>query len=390
MVTSAAGVQDREREARAIRRLARSFRSIDSYGLVLLMIVATYVLAASLTQRWGATVVLVVQIGAVGLALRTSRARRGFRRVAMGLFVLATAAAVANLHPTPGAETLVPYVFLTASVLYIVAPFSIVHHVGPAATASTRRRSSARCVPYTLIGMAFAFAYTFLGGHNAEARRSSAPTGTAPSPTTFFFSFITLTTTGYGNLVPAGNPGQSLAVLEALVGQLFLVTAVGKVVSVWRPQGLATVRTGLAGYRGRRTPPMRVALAMQVMRTGACGLPSVRGMDVELVFVREVRLDVEHHLPHRAGEGEGLVALVASVDDAAVVPSDVHPRIAREPDRHRVVHAALADRSAVDEQGHVGRWRACPVGPNSMRTVTSPVGRSSSATCVKTSTPIIE
>ena len=46
-----------------------------------------------------------------------------------------------------------------------------------------------------------------------------------------FFSFVTLTTTGYGNLVPTGNPGQSLAVLEAPLGQLFLVTAVGKLVS---------------------------------------------------------------------------------------------------------------------------------------------------------------
>jgi voltage-gated potassium channel Kch len=52
-----------------------------------------------------------------------------------------------------------------------------------------------------------------------------------------FFSFITLTTTGYGNLIPATNPGQSLAVLEALTGQLFLVTAVAKVVNAWRPRG---------------------------------------------------------------------------------------------------------------------------------------------------------
>ena len=51
-----------------------------------------------------------------------------------------------------------------------------------------------------------------------------------------FFSFVTLTTTGYGNLVPAGNPGQSMAVLEALLGQLFLVTAVGKIVTAWRPR----------------------------------------------------------------------------------------------------------------------------------------------------------
>ena len=39
----------------------------------------------------------------------------------------------------------------------------------------------------------------------------------------------------YGNLVPAANPGQPLAILEMLTGQLLLVTAVAKVVSTWRP-----------------------------------------------------------------------------------------------------------------------------------------------------------
>jgi hypothetical protein len=36
--------------------------------------------------------------------------------------------------------------------------------------------------------------------------------------------------------VPADNPGESIAVLEALFGQLFLVTAVAKVVSAWKPR----------------------------------------------------------------------------------------------------------------------------------------------------------
>jgi hypothetical protein len=48
-------------------------------------------------------------------------------------------------------------------------------------------------------------------------------------------SFTTLTTTGYGNLVPADSPGQSFAVAEMLVGQLFLVTAVAKVINAYRP-----------------------------------------------------------------------------------------------------------------------------------------------------------
>jgi hypothetical protein len=54
-------------------------------------------------------------------------------------------------------------------------------------------------------------------------------------PQILFFSFTTLTTTGYGNLVPAANPGQTVAVAEMLLGQLFLITAFGKVVSAWQP-----------------------------------------------------------------------------------------------------------------------------------------------------------
>jgi len=55
-----------------------------------------------------------------------------------------------------------------------------------------------------------------------------------------FFSFTTLTTTGFGNLVPAANPGQTVTVAEMLIGQLFLITAVGKVITVWRPARWST------------------------------------------------------------------------------------------------------------------------------------------------------
>jgi hypothetical protein len=233
MVRSAAVAQDRERETRAIRRLARSFRSTDSYGLVLLMIVATYVLATSLTQSWGLTIVLVAQVGAVWLALRTSQAQRGLRRVAMGLFVVAIAAAVVNLFIDRDSD-LVAFVFLTASTLYVVAPISIVRHIGYRGEVDQETMLGALCA-YLLIGMAFAFAYRCLGVAQSEPFFGAGGEGSVSDD--LFFSFVTLTTTGYGNLVPAGNPGQSLAVLEALLGQLFLVTAIGKVVSVWRPRG---------------------------------------------------------------------------------------------------------------------------------------------------------
>ena len=210
----------------------RSFHPTSSYGLVLLMIVATYVLAATLPTRWGATVLLVAQIATVWLALRTSQARRGVRLAADGLFVLAAVAAVASLV-APSEGSLEPFVFVAAGVLYLVAPLSIIRHI-VSRRAVDQETMLGALATYLLIGMAFAFVYRFLGAVQASAFFGDQGDGTLSQD--LFFSFVTLTTTGYGNLVPAGNPGQSLAVLEALLGQLFLVTAVGKLVSAWRPR----------------------------------------------------------------------------------------------------------------------------------------------------------
>jgi hypothetical protein len=46
-----------------------------------------------------------------------------------------------------------------------------------------------------------------------------------------YFSYVTLATLGYGDYTPAGNLGHALAVLEALLGQLYLVTVVAVLVT---------------------------------------------------------------------------------------------------------------------------------------------------------------
>jgi Ion channel len=221
-----------DRQARAIRRLLRSFYSTDSYGLVLLMIVVTYVLAVSLSQQWGASLLLAAQIGTVWLVLHTSRAKRRLRVVAKVLLLLAGFTAVANLFAGE-AEALVVFTFMAASILYFVAPFAIVRHIGYRRDVDQETMLGALSA-YIIIGMAFAFCYRFLGAVQSEPFFGASGDGRVSED--LFFSFVTLTTTGYGNLVPADNPGQSLAVLEALIGQLFLVTALAKVVNAWRPR----------------------------------------------------------------------------------------------------------------------------------------------------------
>lgn len=215
------------------RRLGRSFVTENSYGLVLLLVMVTYIVSVSVTQTWAGSIVLTVQVATVWFTLRTSQARPAVRRVADIVLCLAVATAVASFfaHST---DTERGGVFVVCCVLYLIAPFSIVRHLMLRRNIDIETLLGA-ITAYLLIGMFFAFAYRAAGDLGSVPFFGAAGPGSLSQD--LFFSFVTMTTVGYGNLVPAANPGQTLAVLEALIGQLFLVVAVGKVISSYRPRG---------------------------------------------------------------------------------------------------------------------------------------------------------
>jgi Ion channel len=221
-------VQQRRRRS---RRLLQALVSPNSYGLVLLLILVTYVLSASTATRWTVSLVLFVQIATIWVALRASQAHRRLREVAAAILVVS--AAVAILHLFIDREPTGTGVLAAVSgLLYLAAPVIIFRHLLLRPTVDTQSVLGA-VTAYLMIGMSFAFAYRALGTLGAGPFFGSQGDGTFSQD--LYFSFTTLTTTGYGNLVPAANPGQSLAVSEMLIGQLFLVTAVAKVVTSWRP-----------------------------------------------------------------------------------------------------------------------------------------------------------
>jgi hypothetical protein len=82
---------------------------------------------------------------------------------------------------------------------------------------------------YMLIGMLFAFVYGAidkLGGDPFFAGGASATVSNC-----LYFSFTTLATVGYGDLTARTELGHTLSVLEALIGQIYLVTVVSLIVS---------------------------------------------------------------------------------------------------------------------------------------------------------------
>jgi hypothetical protein len=82
---------------------------------------------------------------------------------------------------------------------------------------------------YLLAGLLFASVIGILAASTANDYFDGGKNGTASDHV--YFSFTTLTTTGYGDFAPATRAGRSLAVVEMLLGQLYLVTVVGVLVA---------------------------------------------------------------------------------------------------------------------------------------------------------------
>lgn len=232
-----------EHRRRPLRRAANAILSADSYGAVLLSILITYVLAVTLTGERAKTLVLVVQIGTVWLAYRVARSRPAVRRATNVLLAAAGLLAVLNLLGLTGSSP-DQFLFAASCLLYLVAPIAIVRHIAMRSKVDSETILGA-VAAYLLIGMFFGFAYHWMGEVGSGDFYGAAGDGALPDD--LFFSFTTMTTIGFGNLVPAGNPGQTFAVAEGVIGQLFLVVGVAKVVSSWRPAGDGEQATPPAG-----------------------------------------------------------------------------------------------------------------------------------------------
>jgi voltage-gated potassium channel Kch len=84
------------------------------------------------------------------------------------------------------------------------------------------------CV-YILLGMMWAFAFAAIGTFDSQPFFAQEAHATVADY--LYFSFTTITTVGYGDLTAAQSLGRALAVLAALIGQLYLVTVIALLIS---------------------------------------------------------------------------------------------------------------------------------------------------------------
>ena len=86
---------------------------------------------------------------------------------------------------------------------------------------------------YLLLAVAFATLLAFVGLSIADAYKGIAfKDDLALANSLFYFSFVTLTSTGYGDIVPAHPLARSLCNLECIIGQLYPATILARLVTL--------------------------------------------------------------------------------------------------------------------------------------------------------------
>jgi voltage-gated potassium channel Kch len=214
------------REAKPEDPLERSLPGA-TYGIVLLLLLATFVfMAAGFSGSWVPLVTVLLQGVTLLAVLQAAGVGPRIRRLTALLVLAAFAGAIAATFFSSG--NVQGGLFLLNVLLVGAAPVVIGRSIWQRRIIDVHTVLGALCI-YVIIGMLWAFLYNAMGALGSQP--FFVQTHTATTADYLYFSYVTQTTVGYGDFTAASGLGRALAVIEALTGQIFLVTVVALLVS---------------------------------------------------------------------------------------------------------------------------------------------------------------
>jgi hypothetical protein len=221
------------------------------FGLVFLLTLTllVFVIVAP-SADWSRATGLTLQWLALLAVIATSRARSGVRLlIAVAIAALTTFTVVGEAAGGLSDTVL----FAISGVLSAAVPLTLIgglmrllrtRGVTPQAVAGS-------LTLYLLIGLVFAWTIGFVA--KVEGAPYFSQQATASTSQIVYYSFTVLSTTGFGDLTAAGHVGRALAVVEMLLGQLYLVTVIGVLVGNFAGRSRRSDETGRTG---RADPPL--------------------------------------------------------------------------------------------------------------------------------------
>jgi Ion channel len=206
------------------------------YGLVLGLVIVSTALQLVVSSTEGPRfVVIALQAATLVAAVRTAGIQRAGVRLAAAAATLAVAASLVTWI----AQGEIPYGFAAVVSVLLVGVAPAVLAAGLYKDLRAQGQVALHTLAgvlaiYLLIGLLFAFSYWVVDTVDPGAlfadRQDSTPADRA------YFSFVTLSSVGYGDFSPAGAGARALAVAEMLIGQIYLVTIVSLIVANLAPR----------------------------------------------------------------------------------------------------------------------------------------------------------
>ena len=207
-------------------RVARR-RASRTFGVVLALIFVSFVFAASAPDSpWTVSVLVLLQSLTLVAAFWTSGLARADSWISLGLLALAIALATISL--AVGGSTLLGIVGILSGMLSIAVILVLGRSITYEHEVNAQSVLGAICI-YVMLGMIYLFFYGAVANIDSATFFAQGTDGTRAIR--LYFSYVTLATVGYGDYTPATNLGHMLAISEALLGQLYLVTVVAVLVT---------------------------------------------------------------------------------------------------------------------------------------------------------------
>ena len=213
--------------------------AVDRFGFVLLACVATYIILVAVDQSQysglaGALPVLVTVL----LTINASNPGPAARYTALGLvtgavIVGSISAGINDARVFGVAMELAGFALGVCIVLILLR---MAEHMKV-----TVQTVLAVLAAYVMFGLFFTFIDSGIGHISGHF---FAQSGAHSQSDYAYLSYITLTTVGFGDLTPGTGIARSIIILEALMGQIFLVTLVARMVSL-----LGTERSPMSAQR---------------------------------------------------------------------------------------------------------------------------------------------
>jgi hypothetical protein len=211
-------------------------RLVDSYASLLVLLLANFFLLELVDDpRWGAIGSTV--LSALALVVAISDPDAGHTLTRRHALTIAACVALAPLVLLVNSASIIGLTYLLPVVLLVTATLPVtlsrvLHH-----RRVTHETVLGALCTYVLVGLLFAFLY--LAVQELRDGPFFVQPGDHEQSEFLYYSFVTLTTLGFGDLSPTVGLPQALTALEALLGQVFLVTLVARLVTLWVRQGMS-------------------------------------------------------------------------------------------------------------------------------------------------------